>query len=267
MIEAPARPLDATPKPKLGNTPMLTYSLDLPDASGAEAFCLTPSARDIINVIDISRAINALGAIVAAPGTGKTATLTHYSAENPDAIYCVMNPSTRRSAGSALRSVCQALGAVAAGSHDGMLETIRYDFERRGDTVLLIDEAQFLGDEALDMLRCIYDESGTPIVFAGNRWLRDRVDASFDSSFAQFSSRVGPKLEIEKTTPADVDALAEWGGVTDAKAKAWLRKRCAGVGGLRVAGRLMKAARVEAGEGKVRLIHLQQAVELMGGRA
>ncbi len=247
---------------------MAVYDFALPDATGTtEAFCLTPTAQDMINIIDISRATKALGAIIAAPGTGKTTTLKHYAWDDSAAAYCVMNPTARRSLGSALRIVCDALRAVPAGSQYGMVETIRYALSAQHVAVLLIDEAQFLGEEALDMLRCIYDESEIPLVFAGNRLLRERVDATKSSAFAQFSSRIGPKAEIGSTTEADVDALAEHVGVKDAKARQWLRKRGTGVGGLRHISRLLNAARVEAGQGEVRLIHLQQVVELPGLRA
>lgn len=135
----------------------------------------------------------------------------------------------------------------------------------REPSVLLIDEAQHLSDASLDALRCIHDETGLPMVFAGNESLRERVTVSSASAFAQFASRIASRVFLNAARAEDVSALASHHGIRDRKAVAWLAKRCAGVAGLRDVSRLMTMARQFVGDGAIQISHLKQADALTGG--
>ena len=132
--------------------------------------------------------------------------------------------------------------------------------------VLIVDEAQHLTDHGLDELRCIHDEARIPLVLAGNHSLRHRVSGGNESAFAQLTSRIGPKLDVARTTAADVNALASHYGINDEEAVSWLRTRCAGVGGLRAASHLLTLCRDVADVGEIRLSHLKTAAACAGSR-
>lgn len=235
-----------------------------PPRSGAVDLCDTPAALDMRRTIEATRNLRCLGSIVGAPGVGKTTTLRWYAATARGAVYCTMSPG-KSTMVQALRLVAEALEPMAvlairtAHLHDDICRAAA----SRGDRMLLIDEAQHLDDRCLDELRCIHDETGLPMIFAGNENLRERVSAAGAAAFAQFASRVGPRLHIRAATAADVDTLARHHGVQNADARAWLRRRCGGTAGLRTVKRLVQLAGVGA-EDKIGLADLKGAAAMLG---
>ncbi len=231
---------------------------------GRTEFCETPAATDMLRVIGLARKVKCIGAIIGAPGVGKTTTLQHYRAANADARYCVMG-ATHSSMSAVLAHACKALGVAPARSCAEMHEIICNALRWGHVAVLLVDEAQHLTDRSLDALRCIHDESGVPIVFAGNHSLRSRFNDDAESAFAQLTSRIGARRDLKGTSAADVAALAGHAGVGETKAVTWLQKRCTGSAGLRMAARLLAAGREIAGDGDIRLAHLRDAAIVLGG--
>ncbi len=127
----------------------------------------------------------------------------------------------------------------------------------------LIDEAQHLEDKALDELRCIHDDTGVPIVFACNESLRARTRPGAPAAFAQFVTRIGPRCHV-RATPENIEALAHRYGIAGPNAVAWLRKTGAGLGGGRVAARLLDMCK---DRGEINLAALERASLALGGGA
>ena len=176
-----------------------------------------------------------------------------------------MNPA-QSSMSQMLARVAKAIGLAADRTVAGRLHGEICRFVRdRALQALLIDEAQHLEDRSLDELRCIHDQTRLPIVFAGNESLRARVTTESAAAFAQFTSRIGPRLEVKSAGAEDVAAMAGRYGITDELAVAWLAKRCTGTGGLRIVSRLVSVAKGAAGKEPVRLSHLQRAASILGG--
>lgn len=228
------------------------------------AFCRTPAAADILRVIEFAIELECLGTVVGAPGVGKTTTLRAYADGNPGAVYCVMNPA-KSSMAAMLSLVCEALRVPGAGRTDALHGLVCNTLRWGRAEVLLIDEAQHVNDRNLDVLRCIHDETGVPMVFAGNQTLRSRFNNSREASFAQFTSRIGPRAELEMATPADVAALARHAGVHQPKALAWLEDRNTETAGLREVATLLRCGRRIAGKGDIGLDHLEQAAGMLEG--
>lgn len=230
------------------------------------AFCRTPAAAGIHRIIDLVRTMPGIGmgAIVGAPGVGKTTALLRYADEQRGVRYCAMNPA-QSSMPRMLARVCEALdgptGIVGAAA---LHEHIRALIRDRVPQALLIDEAQRLDDRSLDELRCIHDETALPMVFAGNDRLRDRVTGTRAAAFGQFASRIGPRMDIESASEGDVRAIAVHHGIVDEVAVSWLARQCVGVSGLRNVSRLMKLAE-RAAEGRaVQLSHLKKVAGALG---
>ena len=238
--------------------------LEFVDDPALPAFCRTPAAADIMRVIEFAVELDCLGTVVGAPGVGKTTTLRTYADGNPGAVYCVMQPS-RSSMAAMLSVVCEALDVPASGRSDALHGLICNTLRWKRVDVLLVDEAQHVNDRNLDVLRCIHDETGVPMVFAGNQTLRSRFNNAREASFAQFTSRIGPRAELEMATPADVAALARHAGVHQPKALAWLEERNTEAAGLREVATLLRCGRKIAGKGEIGLDHLQQASAMLEG--
>lgn len=235
-------------------------------------FCETPTATDILAVVMLTRQMRYMGAIVGAPGVGKTTTLRHYVDTNPGAYLCTMDP-TCQSVAEMLRRVCRAM-KIAADSHakDNLerLENLVGEWDdffdaHREPTLLIVDECQHLNDKCLDLLRSVHDQNGLAMLFVGNETLRTRFNRTRQAAFAQFTSRIGTRLEIDGTSSADVAALARHARVTDPKAVEYLEKRRGGIGGLRQPARLLELAQEIAGSSNVSVNHLKRAAAMLGG--
>ena len=244
---------------------MPVYQLPRPPEEPAH-FCRTPAAKRMLHVIELAMDMAVLGTIITPPGGGKTTTLLYFAESTPGACYAVMNP-THNSMTAMLAAVCEALDCRPTKSNADTHDIICRAIEWGRAKVLLVDEAQHLTDRCLDQLRCIYDEAGVPVVFAGNATLRDRFDGGKRAAFAQLTSRIGPRLELTSTTAADVGALAGHYGIADREAVSWLKKRCTGTGGLRMATHLMKLGAELAGKDAARLSHLKEAAGILWGAA
>ncbi len=80
-----------------------------PELLEPEAFCRTPAAAAMLEVLDATIVFKRLGTIVGDPGVGKTTTLRWYAARDYEGVrYCVMSPAEASMSG-ALRRVAEAL--------------------------------------------------------------------------------------------------------------------------------------------------------------
>ena len=231
---------------------------------GPSQFCRTPAAEDMLQVIDMTIELRMIGIIVAPPGAGKTTTLKDYAKHTPGARYCAMNAAQCSSMYGMLKVVSEALELSPARGIHHHYGAICRALDYHAD-VLLIDEAQHADDRCLDALRSIHDLTNAPLILAGNETLRSRFNSTRAASFAQLTSRIGPRLELKATAAADVDALASHYGITDQDAKRWLKQRCTGHGGLRTMERLVRIARGNVEKGELRLDHLKEAAGTLQG--
>lgn len=165
-----------------------------------------------------------LGLLVSHPGCGKTAALQAFCAAYGNARYYRM-PSAATPPREMLYSI--ALNRAGIYFHDpyhvtasSITEAIAEHARDYGPMLIVVDEAQqaFIHKKnraLIHALRDVFDE-GRPnvgVVVAGNRELLNelRRPARHNSSgFEHFMGRVGPMLPLERATPSDIQALAEW---------------------------------------------------------
>lgn len=229
-------------------------------------FCETPTAADIFRLLEYCQAARELGLIAGAPGLGKTTALRHYAETRDQAYYVVLNPACS-SMSSSLARIAEALGTFTvrriAETHEIICN--RLDRLGAGGALLLIDEAQHLNDQAVDQLRCIHDEMGVGMVFAGNHTLRSRFNNTRAAAFAQFTSRIGMRLMLDGPDAGDVLALCRQWDIGGAREVAFLERQATPDGGLRVVAKLAARARDLAPAGqRVQLNHLKAAAKIMG---
>lgn len=227
------------------------------------AFCLTPTALRINQMLKLVAHLGDIGTIVGPPGIGKTTTLKVYAEAHEDAHYCVMSPA-RASMSAVLGLICGAFGIWPAHGRASTHELIVNWVESRGNQLLIVDEAQHLNDRNLDELRCLHDESGLALVFTGNQTLNSRFNNTVEASFAQFTSRIGPRLELRGSDPGDIVALARHEGIADDETLDWLKSRSTRNLGLRRIADLITLARADAGQRAINLRHLKHAATMLG---
>ena len=228
------------------------------------AFCRTPTADAILSTIDRALEMRCIGTVVGAAGTGKTSTLRWYASTAEGARYCVMNQA-KASLGAVLAQVCEALsGSVGNGRPYDLYDIICNAIGLNRIRVLMVDEAQNVNDRNLDVLRSIHDDTGVALIFAGNDTLRSRFGNTQAAGFAQVTSRIGARVELDMPTVADVAALARHAGVHHPHAIAFLEELVDNRSGLRAIARLLKVTREhEGGDGDLGLSHLKMAANAM----
>lgn len=89
------------------------------------------------------------------------------------------------------------------------------DLEKGDIDTVLLDEADRLNDECLEVARDLYDRTGIPVIFLGTPKLERRVE-----KFPQLYSRIGFYQEYAPFTVQETEdflalALSEWEGLTD----------------------------------------------------
>jgi DNA transposition AAA+ family ATPase len=98
-----------------------------------------------------------------------------------------------------LKRVAMAVGSVSLGNTDRIINNLRYEL-RKGKSLLVFDEAQFLSIECLETVRELLDIGIVGLLFAGSHQLEDIFDRI---DMAQWRSRIRkgeglPGLSLEE---------------------------------------------------------------------
>jgi len=148
-------------------------------------------AKEIYSVAETAVRLNTIGVVYGPAGCGKTITLRAIAAERRNSAYLVIDDTWSRGA------LAEALAAeigVAQRSARTSRNIAKINTRLRGSNrLILIDEAQHLDKEGLNMLRQIHDETEVPMLWGGTPSLYDLLmDGKGDRKRgATIYSRVG----------------------------------------------------------------------------
>ncbi|WP_048648973.1 AAA family ATPase [Nitratireductor soli] len=209
-------------------------------------FLKTRVSIDIIGTLTWAQKATDLVTITMGAGCGKTETCRHYRDTRPNVFMATMSPNTRTVHGM-LTELSDKLD-VMVHNPARLGSAIGRRLERSdGDTLLIIDEAQNLVDDAINQLRHFVDNHKCGVALIGNDEIYGRFTKRKDGpSYAQLKSRVGRRLRMAKPPLEDLHAfIAAW-GVTDPDCMKYLTGIGLKGGGLRQIDKTMKQARMEA---------------------
>lgn len=175
----------------------------------APRFVPTPTAQKIISTLTYAHIAADLVIIYGGAGVSKTTAIKEYAA-NSNNVWVVEATPSRNTGGSFLRSVAYACGMRIPRGHADQLE--REIIERLTDTegLLIVDEAQFLNDRALENARRLAELSGVGLAFLGNESVYGQLTGSRRAAeYAQLFSRIGKRLRLTRPTKQDVAMIAQ----------------------------------------------------------
>ena len=198
-----------------GDTLALTQKLDAwarateahQRAPSPQSFVHTSHSRRIYAALRLVHEQGGIGAIYGDPGTGKTATFRAYRNENPTALLITASPAIR-SPQPILVRILRALRRGSSGGIPALVSAVEFHLAKSG-RLLIVDEAQHLTNEAIDLLRCLVDVTEARLVLSGNNTLWDRFHAKGGIPFEQPISRVTVRLHLDATrmTRKDVEVI------------------------------------------------------------
>jgi DNA transposition AAA+ family ATPase len=177
-------------------------------------FFNTRTSQEIMQTLTWAQASSDFVMITVGAGNGKTATCREYRARRPNVFMIVMSPHTKTVNGM-LVDLATEMG-VQEHNPARYVRAIGARLSQSGGSLLVIDEAQHLVDDAINQLRHFSDNYNCGIALVGNNEIYDRIRTKQSGpSYAQLKRRIGKRLNREKPYAEDIKAsIAAW-KVTD----------------------------------------------------
>lgn len=117
-----------------------------------------------------------MGVLVGHPGSGKTTILRHFAAVRPGVLYIEAWPQMR--VGDLLESIARPLGITLQGNNYRKSQALIAALANRTDVLIAVDEAEYLAKwdvDKFEVLRKLWDNTGTPVILCGTDVLEDRL--------------------------------------------------------------------------------------------
>ncbi len=183
------------------------------------AFVETRTAKEIFETLAYAQMLPEMVVITFGAGMGKTTVCKHFAAVRPHVYHVTMSPNTKTTHGM-LVEIGMALG-IAQPNPAKIHRSIGERLQRNGrKTLLIVDEAQNLKDDAIDQLRNFLDVNECGIALVGNDEIYGRFTARQDGpSYAQIKRRIGKRLKRAHPYPEDITALIDAWEITDPAAR------------------------------------------------
>ncbi|WP_454280507.1 AAA family ATPase [Sphingomonas sp. Marseille-Q8236] len=227
------------------------------------SFFRTDTTRQMETILSIGHR-GRMVVIAGGPGTSKTSTCRNYQAAVSNVWIATMKPSSG-GISTMQYKVLEALGVEEEkrkGTPIALTSRIEALMANRSG-LLILDEAQHLGEKALEEIRGWHDSTGAGIALVGNTDVLTRLTlGNRTHAFARLASRIAQRMIFDGPRESDALALADAWGIGDEAMRAFIVQIARQPGGLRTctmmletAGMLMSADRAPA----IELAHMQDA--------
>jgi len=220
----------------------------IPQAPG---FIDTPTSRELTETLLYAQMMPEMVVVTLGAGMGKTMTATEYCRVRPHAYMVTMRPTTSTVHGMLLE-LAQALD-ITERNPAKLDRAIGDKLKRNGrNTLLIVDEAQHLGDNAVNQLRYFLDCYEVGIGLLGNEELYGRFGGSKATpAYAQIHRRIGKRMKRLQPFGGDVEALIDAWAISDEQTRKLARAIGRKPGALsQITKTLQLAGMYAAGEGR-----------------
>jgi len=167
----------------------------------------TENMRRITNAIAIAHEERDIAVIAGPAGVGKTTAIRSYAERNPNAVVLIEVDESMNKV-SIIQELADRLGLDRKGSHTELVRRVCATLAER-DLVVIIDEADYLNDGALELARRVVNDKGrSGLVLVGLQRLVFRIK-NLKNDHQQLASRVGVLLEVEELKAADAERIVK----------------------------------------------------------
>lgn len=243
--------------------------------AGEPEFFETSVSELVFSTLDWTQWMGDIGLIYGGAGLGKTRAVRRFVQQKNNAWIVECDPTNAQGM-AMLRSTLKSVRHNVRPGRQSECFAELCDITRGTKGILIFDDAQFLTQSSLEMLRRLNDLSGVGIALVGNEDVYVHVTGgSRRADFAQIFSRVGNKLNLSKVARDDIEVMVSaWtdagcldGATLGEDAMNLLTRVGQSNGGMRNVQKLLNRSIIlAAGEDKpMGLKHLKQAWRALGG--
>lgn len=189
-------------------------------------FIFTPTAREVLDALSFAQCMPDFVTITAAAGTGKTRACEQYASTRPNVWMVTISPHTKTVHGTLVELATEL--DIVQHNPAKLVRAIGARLKKTGGgTLLIVDEAQNLVDDAINQLRHFVDKYGCGLALVGNDEIYTRFSKSTDGpSFAQLKRRIGKRVRRSKPRAEDINMLLDGWLIEDPE----VRKVLTGIG-------------------------------------
>ncbi|MDR0718128.1 MAG: AAA family ATPase [Treponema sp.] len=164
----------------------------------------TAAMEQVRRAITIAQDEADVAVIIGEAGTGKTTALRQYAKESHSALLIDVDPSFSKVV--LMNEIAHALGVEDKGGMNAVIDRVITALKDR-DAVLIIDEADYLSDGSLELVRrIINDKACTGVVLVGLPTLEYKI-RNLRNDHEQLISRVGVMVKLGRLKRNDTEKI------------------------------------------------------------
>ena len=170
-----------------------------------EVWVDTVNSNTVLSICQRVHVHVSFGVITGKAGVGKTSALRRYVKENPDVIY--LEVDTAYSPRELMKSLLKELGGDFKGSINELKAAVVTRLKDSG-RLIIIDQAEYLNERSLDLLRTVHDQASVGILLVGMPILYQNLHGVKGVN-EQILTRVGAFAHLEPLPEHDVNRIVE----------------------------------------------------------
>ena len=207
-------------------------------------FVTTPTSEKLRAVLQYAHMAGDIAVIAGGAGLGKTVTNKRYAAVSPNVWHVELTPATGGVL-TCLQEIAAVMGLRDLVNTAAYIQRAIFQKVRNTSGLLILDEAQHLTVQALDMVRAINDQTSIGLVLCGNDRVITQMTGGNRAPFLdRLYSRVGKRLVIHKVVKGDADAIIDAWNIADAGCRDQIRQIADLPGALRVLNMVLRLASI-----------------------